>query len=305
VTALEESVARQLDALPSRASLYAKHLGSQRELALRADEAVNALSTIKLPVMVRAYRDADAGLFDLAARYTLRAEDRRLGSGLLQLFEPGLQPTYGDLVTQMIITSDNTATDILIARLGRERVNDMLAEWGYGETRLQTTTGDLFRRLWERADPAHERLTAEEVYARGFPGDAGALDRAAAFVGDPGEWLGRTTAREMARLLEQLVEGQLASAAATAAMVRTLQQQFYNTRLPQRIEERVTIGHKTGDWGPIAGHDVGILHSRSGPIVIALFIGDNRGPFAALEAAHGAVAEMVLDHWEDQSGVAS
>jgi beta-lactamase class A len=292
-------VARQLSALEARAALYAKHLASGEDLALRADEAVNALSTIKIPVMVLAYRDADAGLLDLAERYVLRPEDRRLGSGLLQYLAPGLQPTYGDLVTQMIITSDNTATDILIARLGLGRVNQMLAEMGYAETRLQTTTGDLFRRLWEWVDPADQRLTPGEVYARGFPDDAGALQRKRAFVGDPAEWLGRTTAREMARLLEHLVEGQLASEMATEAMLRTLRQQFYNSRLPQRIEERVPIGHKTGDWGPIDGHDVGILDSRSGPIVIALFISDNRGPFAALESAHGAVAETILDHWED------
>ncbi len=77
-----------------------------------------------------------------------------------------------------------------------------------------------------------------------------------------------------------------------------MQRQFYSTRLPRLIEDRVVIGHKTGDWGPVAGNDVGILYSRSGPIVIALFITHNRGPFATLEATHGAIAELLLDHWE-------
>jgi beta-lactamase class A len=301
MTSLTESVAHHLDRLQARSALCARRLASQEEIALHADEAVNPLSTIKIPLMVLAYRDADAGLLDLDDRYTLRAEDRRLGSGLLQYFAPGLQPTYRDLVTQMIITSDNSATDLMIARLGLPRVNRMLADLGYAETRLQTTTGDLFRRLWERADPACQGLSAGEVYARGFPTDAGALGRAVSFVGDPAEWLGRTTAREMARLLEQLVQGHLASPAATAAMVSTLQQQFYNTRLPRLIEDRVAIGHKTGDWGPIAGHDVGILFARGGPIVIALFISDNRGQFAELEAAHGSVAETILNQWEHHS----
>jgi beta-lactamase class A len=127
---------------------------------------------------------------------------------------------------------------------------------------------------------------------------AGALERAFDFLDDPPEWLGRTTVREMGRLLEQLETGELASPQASAAMLSTLKQQFYNTRLPQRIEQRVAIGHKTGDWGPIAGHDVGILYSRGGPIVVALFITHNRGSFATVEATHGAVAEMILDHWE-------
>jgi Beta-lactamase enzyme family len=129
--------------------------------------------------MVLAYRDADAGPFDLDERYALRSEDMRRRSGLLQTFALGLQPTYRDLVTQMIVTSDNTATDILIARLGLARVNRMLADLNYTETRLQTTTGELFRRLLALADPANEDLSPTEVYTRDFPTDTDALSRAA------------------------------------------------------------------------------------------------------------------------------
>lgn len=259
---------------------------------------MNTLSTIKLAIMALAYHDAEAGAFALDARHTLAPGELRRGSGLLQTFTPGLRPTYRDLVTQMIVTSDNTATDILITRLGLARVNRLLADLGCAGTRLQTTTGDLFRRLWARADPAHAGLADAEVYARGFPRDADAPARAFAFVGDPAEWLGRTTARDMGYLLERIAAGTLVSPAASAAMELALRQQFYASRLPRRIAERVVIGHKTGDWGPIAGHDVGILYGSSGPIVVALFISQNRGPFAALEAAHGLVAEAILDQWE-------
>lgn len=286
-----------LGALDARSFLYARQLASGREIALRADEAVNPLSVIKLPIMVLAYRDADAGRLDLDARYTLDQEDMRRGTGLLQTFAPGLQPTYRDLVTQMIVTSDNTATDILIAHLGLQRVNAMLAELGYEETRLQRTTGDLFRRLWELVDPANAGLSWSQVYARGFPDDPGAAERRFAYAADPSQWLGRTTARDTARLLADLVEGRLASPASTAAMEATLKQQFYASRLPRRIGERVEIGHKTGDWPPIAGNDVGIIYSSKGPIVISLFITHNRGSFSKLEAAHGVIALMILDEW--------
>src|SRR5690348_11198102 len=90
-TALAEGVGRHLAALDAGTALYAKHLPSGQELAIRADEPVNPLSTIKLPIMVLAYRDADEGLLDLDARYTLAPADMRLGSGLLQTFAPGLQ----------------------------------------------------------------------------------------------------------------------------------------------------------------------------------------------------------------------
>ena len=68
----------------------------------------------------------------------------RRGSGLLQTFAPGIEPTYRDIITQMIITSDNSATDIMIDTVGLDRVNQLLEDLGYPETRLQYTTGELF-----------------------------------------------------------------------------------------------------------------------------------------------------------------
>jgi beta-lactamase class A len=197
----------------------------------------------------------------------------------------------------MIITSDNTATDILIARLGLERVNAMLADLGYTETRLQATIETLFRRVWERADPANATLTAHEVFQRGFPLDAGAAARRFAFEGDAAEWLGRTTAREIARLLEEIQTGALTTRAYSDEMLDILRGQLYSSRLPQRIRFRAAIGHKTGDWPPVAGNDVGIIYSPSGPIVVAVFATQNRGDFFELEATHGRIAEALLDEW--------
>ena len=231
---------------------------------------------------------------------TIRAEDLRRGSGLLQGFAVGLQPTVRDLITQMIITSDNTATDIMIGRVGLARVNHMLDSLGYRATRLQTTVGQAFRGVWEMADPKYASMTDREIFERGFPGDSGADRRSREFVLDSAKWLGRTTAREIARLLEQLERGELASAKSTAEMRRILRQQIYASRLPQRIRFRVGIGHKTGDWPPLLGNDVGIMYpppGGGGPIVIAVFTNDNRGDFFDLEAAEGKVAEDVLNAW--------
>src|SRR5947209_9881443 len=171
---LTDTLEEQLDTLDARSTLHARHLPSGQEIAIRDGEPVNTLSVIKLPIMVLAYRDADAGLLDLDERYTLGREDMRRGSGLLQTFDLGLQPTYRALVTQLIVTSDNTATDIMIGRLGQDRVNAMLADRGYTETRLLGTSGELFRRLWELVDPANKNLSWSEVYDRGFPDDPGA-----------------------------------------------------------------------------------------------------------------------------------
>ena len=82
-------------------------------------------------------------------------------------------------------------------------------------------------------------------------------------------------------------------------MRRILRQQFYTSRLPQRARYRVSIAHKTGDWPPLLGNDVGIMYASSptGPIVIAVFTNANRGSFFDLEATEGRVAEDVLNAW--------
>ena len=290
-------VAARLDALPARTSLYARHLPSGREIAVRADEPMNALSVIKIPVMVLAYRDAEAGTLDLGERYPIRPEDLRRGSGLLQTFAPGLTPTYRDLVTQMIITSDNTATDIMIARLGQDRVNALLSELGYEQTRLRATTGDLFRRVWVMADPANAALSHPEVFERGFPSDAEASARTFRFEGDPEEWLGSITAREIAGLLERIHNGEVASRESSDEMIRILERQFYSSRLPRYVRFRASVAHKTGDWPPYAGNDVGILYYEGGPTVIAVFTNQNRGDFTELESTLGRIAEDVIESW--------
>jgi beta-lactamase class A len=301
-TSLESALRARLDSLPAQSAFYAKQLATGREVAIRADVPMNTASVIKIPVMIRAFRDADAGTLNLDERHTIRADELRRGSGLLQTFAVALQPTYGDIITQMIITSDNTATDIMIAKVGLDRVNRMLDSLGFRDTRLRMTVGETFRQVFVAADPKYASLTDREIFERGFPNDSGAGRRNTAFVLDSTKWLGRTTAREISRLLEQLERGELASQASTTAMRRILRQQLYASRLPQRVSFRVGIAHKTGDWPPLLGNDVGIMYppAPAGPIVLAVFTNGNTGPFYQLEATEGRVAEDILNAWGNQ-----
>lgn len=295
--AVEDEVAALLDSLPALTSMYARQPATGREVAIRADVPVNTLSTIKIPIMIQAYRDVDQGLLDLDVRYRVQPEDLRRGSGLIQTFATGLEPTVRDLITQMLITSDNTATDIILQMVDMDRVNRTMEELGFRETRVQTSTGNLFRRMWELLDPAHADLSHREVYERGFPRDDAAADRSFAFEGTRNEWLGRSTAREMSLILERLVAGELASAESTAEMIGILNRQFYASRLPRRIGSRAQVAHKTGDWPPIAGNDVGIIFGPGDPIVVSIFATQNTGDFLELEDAHARIAELLLNAW--------
>lgn len=300
-TAADDLAARveaRLATLDATSSLWAKHIPSGREIAIRPDLPMNTLSVIKIPIMVRVFQDHAEGRLDLDARYTVGADDMRRGSGLIQTFAPGLNPTLRGLVTQMIITSDNTATDMVIDLVGMDRVNDMLAANGYEQTRLKHTTHRLFLETWIRTDPANASLTEREVFERGFPSDEGSAERFFGIEGDSTIWLGRTTAKEMGRLLEQILHGELADQAASDEMVGIMANQFYTTRLPRMVRfQGVTVAHKTGDWPPYAGNDVGILLYEGGPTIISVFTNQSTGSFFELEETLGMIAQDIVEAW--------
>ena len=86
-------------------------------------------------MLVLAFQMADKGAINLDERITIRKEDIRGGSGIFRYHDAGLQPTFRDVLLQMVITSDNTATDLAIAKVGGvARVNAWLKESGYCRT---------------------------------------------------------------------------------------------------------------------------------------------------------------------------
>ncbi len=80
---LEQRIRFRLATLNARVSVYAEHVPTGRHVAIDADALMNTASVIKVPIMVLAYRDAEAGLLDLDERYELTLDDYRRGSGLL------------------------------------------------------------------------------------------------------------------------------------------------------------------------------------------------------------------------------
>jgi beta-lactamase class A len=95
-------------------------------------------STIKVPLLIELYHQTTTGRLDLATRVAVRAADRTGGDGLLQHLGDGTSElSLGDLAVFMITVSDNTATNLLIDRVGMDRVNATLRELGVPQVRMQ------------------------------------------------------------------------------------------------------------------------------------------------------------------------
>jgi beta-lactamase class A len=271
---LQKILDAELARFPGRAGVWVKHLTTGEEAGVRADEFFNSASVIKIPVLVLAFELADKGQLSLAERVTIRKEDVRGGSGVFRHHDAGLQPTFRDVLLQMVITSDNTATDIAIDKVGGVAgVNAWLGAHGYGEgMKLTQTTGELFKR-----------------YASLPPG----ADRNDKTNDDRAYWLGEMTPRATGRMLEGIQK----QANGKNDMVRMLRaQQAGARRLPHFLT--VPVGHKTGDFPPVLANDVGIVFAPSGPIVVSFFANAIVGPYGEAEDRIGRIARLIVQYFD-------
>jgi beta-lactamase class A len=273
---------RVLDAglaqFPGRAGVWVKHLTTGEEAGVRADETFNSASVIKIPVLVLAFQLVEQGKLSLAERITIRKEDIRGGSGIFRHHDVGLQPTLRDVLMQMVVTSDNTATDLAIAKVGGvTRVNGWLKDIGYADTlKLTQTTGDLFAKYGALPQGANrnEKTNADRAY-----------------------WLGEMTPRGTGRMLEAIHANKLAASTSGEDMMRMMRAQLAGSRrLPHFLN--VSVAHKTGDFPPVLANDVGVVFARSGPIVISFFANAIEGPYAEAEDRIGRVAQSVVEYFD-------
>ena len=111
---------------------------------LHANDVFPQASTIKICVLAELYRQAQAGKLKLTDLYTVNAKDLVQDSDIMGGLTPGLtQVTLRDLATMMVAVSDNSATNVLIDRVGMDNVNAFLGAQGLAQTRLRRKMMDV------------------------------------------------------------------------------------------------------------------------------------------------------------------
>ncbi|WP_267384355.1 serine hydrolase [Cyanobacterium sp. uoEpiScrs1] len=111
---------------------------------LNGENYLSAASTIKIPVLVAFFEEVDAGRIYLDEMLTMDKEIITGGSGSMQYQKPGTKFSALETATKMIVISDNTATDMLIRRLGgKEILNKRFKEWGLTKTEINNRLPDL------------------------------------------------------------------------------------------------------------------------------------------------------------------
>src|SRR5205807_2632453 len=126
------------------AGIAIEDLTTGDHIFLHADEVLAQASSIKITVLAELYRQAQQGKLKLTDLYTVQASDLVPDSDIMNGLTPGVTKiTLRDLATMMVAVSDNSATNVLIDRLGIENVNAFLDSLGLTHTRLRRKMMDL------------------------------------------------------------------------------------------------------------------------------------------------------------------
>ena len=240
---LSERLLPLIRAHEGNVAVAVKHLKSGESFTHNADEPMPTASLIKLPVMVEAYRQASEGKIDLNDRVTFKDDDKTPGSGILSThFSGGTTISLRDAIRLMIAYSDNSATNLVVAKIGLPATTELMDKLGLPNTRLHTF---VFRPNSSIAPRPQQKFG-----------------------------LGSTTANEMIRLVEMIQTKKIVTPDACDAMLDHLRH-CEDKRLSKLLPTGVKVAHKTGSVA-VVRTDAGIIDAKRGPIAICVLTNNNK-----------------------------
>ncbi len=228
LAATVNEVDRNLDGVLAVAIL---DLSTGQKFLLHADEVMPTASSIKIAILAELYRQAQQGKLKLADFYTLQSSDLVGGSGISSVLTPGAtRLTLRDVAGLMISVSDNSATNVIIDRVGMENVNALLDSLGLTHTRLRRKMMDL-----KAAGEGRENIA---------------------------------TPREMMLLLENLYRGKVLNKQMTEDFFNMLSV-HKESYIPRELPEDLKVANKPGELEGVR-NDSGIVFAGKRPYVISV-----------------------------------
>jgi len=238
-------------------ALYAENLNTGETVGILPDEPVQTASTIKLAILYEAIQQIRVGIAHLDDSIVMRKADQVPRSGILLFFDTPMTLTLKDALTLMITMSDNTATNLVIDHIGLANINHRIQQLGLKDTYL-------YRKVFGTVEGP-------------VPAD------------DQRFGLGKTTPREMARLMRIIVTCDLATPESPSTphdselcklILYMLQNQFYQSGIPRYLGSMYTdtdsaIAHKTGELNDVR-NDVALIDSQHGKLILSIFTWNNQ-----------------------------
>jgi beta-lactamase class A/glyoxylase-like metal-dependent hydrolase (beta-lactamase superfamily II) len=313
----DSTLARELRTLADRAGgtvgVAAIHLESGRRLSVEGATPFPMASVYKVPIALAVLRAAARRELRLDERLPIGVADLRLGRSPLASAHPrgGVSLTVGELLEHTVTRSDNTASDVLLARVGGAR-NVMAALHALGVRGVDVSRAEaalLFDGTGVRRPPPPARWSPAllDSLTSAVPPDERRRAHAR-FIADPRD---TATPDAMADLLARLWRGELLDRAGTARLLALMTDAEGPPRFAGPFPPGLGLVHKTGtclrfDGVSACVNDVGIipLAGGAGHAVVAVFVkGSDRDP-EAIDEAIGAIAGAVARGWGRAPGAA-
>jgi len=238
---MEKTIITELSQIPGKIGFYYKNLVTGEEIEYNSHQPVIAASVIKLYVMAEAFRQIEEGILNPDELFTVDKKACVPSCGALVYMHDGLQVTVLDLITLMIILSDNSATNFMIDILGIDNINRTIKSLGYENTSIG-------RKMFD-----------SEKAAMGIQN--------------------YICAAETANLLEKIYSGVLFGKKASGQMMKILLDQRLNGKIPfflHSLENRPKIAHKTGEDDGTT-HDAAIVFAPQ-PFILVFVSNDTDVP---------------------------
>lgn len=206
-------------------------LNTGEHFLLNEDEVFAQASSIKITVLANLYLQAQQGKLKLTDLYTVQSSDLVPDSDIMGGLTPGVtRITLHDLATMMVAVSDNSATNVLIDRVGMQNVNAMLDSIGLTHTRLRRKMMDL-----QAAKKGRENIS---------------------------------TPREMMTLLDAIYHGKVLNKESTADFFKMLSTNK-DSFIPRDLPADLKVANKPGELEAVR-NDSGIVFVEGRPYVICV-----------------------------------
>ncbi len=262
---------RIAEAKPEIVAVAFSNLAGGEEILINPDHAFHAASTMKIGVLMEVFHQAGQGIFRLDDRMDVKNQFASIVDGSAYKLDPkddseftlydrlGQKETIRELSRLMIVRSSNLATNLLIEKVGAEKVMAFMKEQGAPSVKILRGVED------------------SKAFAKGLNNT--------------------TTARGLMTLLKLLAERKAVSPEASDAMLAILRGQEFREGIPAGLPEGTAVAHKTG-WIKGAYHDAALISPKGHPgyvlVVLTKGIADEKKAHALVSDISRMVHQQVV-----------
>lgn len=270
---LRDNIQERLNLIEGDFAVAFKNLDeSGQTVFINEREMFHAASTMKTPVMIELFKQAEAGKFSLDDSIAIKNEFRSIvDSSRYQMdidedSEGELYELIGQkreirrLIDDMITMSSNLATNILIEKVRAENVTQTMRSYGADSIKVLRGVEDI------------------KAYEQGLSN--------------------RTTAYDEAIIYEKLGRGEAINEQASQEMIEILKKQHFNEMIPARLPDDVEVAHKTG-WITGVNHDVGLVQLPDGRQYVLVLLSKNAPEREEVLSAFADISHLVYQFVTD------